>query len=62
MGYITQDMIVGLRGKEFFGDGRWTARYYIDVGQRALVFALEHFCFLRSYFTTHPHKTPDIAR
>lgn len=29
---ITQDVIVGLRGKAFLGDGHWYVPYYIDVG------------------------------
>ena len=32
---ITQDVIFGLRGKAFFGDGRWFVPYYIDVGTGA---------------------------
>jgi hypothetical protein len=32
---ITQDVIFGLRGKAFFGDGRWFVPYYVDVGTGA---------------------------
>lgn len=32
---VSQDIIVGLRGKAFFGDGRWFVPYYIDVGSTA---------------------------
>jgi len=32
---ITQDVIFGLRGKAFFGDGHWYVPYYVDVGTGA---------------------------
>jgi hypothetical protein len=31
-GQIAQDVIVGLRGKAYFGDDRWFVPYYVDVG------------------------------
>jgi hypothetical protein len=29
---IAQDVILGLRGKAYFGDGHWYVPYYIDIG------------------------------